>query len=525
MGSWFDKTSFAKRKKKHQDTGWSSDDYYDSVYGSSSKKEEKKTSYGTQGSLYGSYGSGNYGTGGGSRDYGYGSNYGSGYSSYGYGSSYGSGYGRKSGGFSWGSWGWDDNTDVDESELKSFVRSHDSYMTPKNTSIKIKEFVNDTEVNRTFIKEMSRFFYHKMIMNKEFVQDEFLDETRIAEDKLPYFQQKKSFYDALWDKEVPGFSPLEKAQLIFDEMLKKNDPKKKMNLAEAEDLEETLSEITFHDEIINDPIFNELMEMNDHAKRNKYRIFELISYIQHLGAEFKIEKEIEEKIVPNSHLIAKKILRDYNQIYRMDLYQRIFPNYRLNLIQKNLIINAPIEKTEHKQKIIMLLDFSGSMNYDVKQDWVVALMMDRLKYAMKEECELFFSYFVHDTKALHFHHVYNKKTALEFWSKFSTDPNGGDTRIGDMVNYIEKEIKLKRLHNLKIDLSEDKPEILIVNDGQDTVKTSKFPYKCNAITLVDSENPELKRLCLQTEGKYIYINDYEIKKYNKTSCLTEKIKK
>jgi len=59
---------------------------------------------------------------------------------------------------------------------------------------------------------------------------------------------------------------------------------------------------------------------------------------------------------------------------------------------------------------------------------------------------------------------------------------------------------------------------------QDSVHTNNFPYKTNAITLVDSENPGLKKLCLDTGGKYIYINDTEIRKYNASSITTEKVK-
>ena len=36
--------------------------------------------------------------------------------------------------------------------------------------------------------------------------------------------------------------------------------------------------------------------------------------------------------------------------------------------------------------------------------------------------------------------------------------------------------------------------------------------------------PGLKKLCLDTGGKYIYINDTEIRKYNASSITTEKVK-
>ena len=44
-----------------------------------------------------------------------------------------------------------------------------------------------------------------------------------------------------------------------------------------------------------------------------------------------------------------------------------------------------------------------------------------------------------------------------------------------------------------------------MNILQDSVKTNAFSYKTNALTLVDGENPELKKLCIANKGKYVYI--------------------
>lgn len=40
---------------------------------------------------------------------------------------------------------------------------------------------------------------------------------------------------------------------------------------------------------------------------------------------------------------------------------------------------------------------------------------------------------------------------------------------------------------------------------QDTIYSEEFPYKCNAITLME-DNPKLKKLCLKSRGKYIHVN-------------------
>jgi hypothetical protein len=85
---------------------------------------------------------------------------------------------------------------------------------------------------------------------------------------------------------------------------------------------------------------------------------------------------------------------------------------------------------------------------------------------MRGEAEVFFSYFVENTSDLDFQHIKNREDVIAFWQTFSNEPGGGMTEVGDMVEHISNEIQAKRLCNLDVDLSEEKPEILIINDGQ-----------------------------------------------------------
>jgi hypothetical protein len=79
------------------------------------------------------------------------------------------------------------------------------------------------------------------------------------------------------------------------------------------------------------------------------------------------------------------------------------------------------------------------------------------------------------------------------------------TRVGSMVVHIAKEISEKRLCNLDIDLSEEKPEILVINDGDDSIDAKDFPYKVNAICLGEN-NSQLKDLCVKSGGKKVFVN-------------------
>jgi uncharacterized protein with von Willebrand factor type A (vWA) domain len=175
-----------------------------------------------------------------------------------------------------------------------------------------------------------------------------------------------------------------------------------------------------------------------------------------------------------------------------------------------LQVNVPVESSEKKQKIIILLDYSGSMNSGNKQMWVNAILADRLRYVMQGEAEVFFSYFVDQPSKLKFHHLKNAEDVKKFWKTFSNYPSGGNTDIGRIVEYVAEEVKAgKQLHNLKnLNLSREKPEILIINDGQDAENSNKFPYKVNAISLMQFSN-QLKNLCIETGGKQVQVDEKE----------------
>jgi uncharacterized protein with von Willebrand factor type A (vWA) domain len=233
-------------------------------------------------------------------------------------------------------------------------------------------------------------------------------------------------------------------------------------------------------------------------------IMNCLSLVGKFGSEFKVEKEISEKIVANSDEYSTMIMRDYSQIHMMNLMQKVYPNFRSKFLTKDLTVNVPVDRKEQIQKIIMLIDYSGSMDEVEKQIWVNAILIDRFKYVMKGEAEVFVSYFVESTRDLNFQHIKDRDDVIRFWQTFSNHPNGGGTDIGGIVEYVANEVNCGRLHNLDVDLSEEKPEILITNDGQDSVDSEEFPYKVNAISLLEFSD-QLKDLCLATEGKQIEV--------------------
>lgn len=412
------------------------------------------------------------------------------------------GYGSYSYGGSWNYWGSYYN-DLEENDDHLIVKEPTNYTTPSTRDVELKSgYYKKSIIDQ--IKEMARVCYFKMIGDKDYLKEEYANPESLSEDNKQLLAQKKEVYDSIYENWVPGFTPLEQAIAIYKNLVQQAS-KHDGDSSEAEvDYDKNLT-LDFDRKIYNDPTINEQLELNEKSKNRKMTILDKVSIIGDLGTQFKVEKEVAERIVSNSDLVAKKMMRDYSQMAQIDLYQKLFPNFQAKLLTKDLVVTVPVERKEQKQKIIIILDFSGSMRTEFKQDWVNAIMIDRLKYVLKGEAEVFFSYFVEDPNQMHFQHIHDRESVYRFWGSFSNCPDGGMTEVGHMVERISSEISQRKLMNLDIDLSEEKPEILVINDGQDDIDTDAFPYKVNAICL-DETNPELRELCIATGGKQVDVS-------------------
>ena len=437
---------------------------------------------------------------------------------YGYGSSkahkpysytYGGGYKNKGGRNSWSRNSWSSFSFVtafedDDSDL--MVKDPVSYITPTKVEIKKKSSSIWKDEAIDTVKELARVCYYKMMDEKNYLREDLADWDNLDDDVRSTYSQKKELYDSIYDQYIPGYTPLEQAIAIFLQLQNKTAERQTGEQGDDQEVDMQQS-LGFDRELYSDPTINEQLNFNELSKERKMEIMNKISIIGDLGTQFKVEKEVDEKIVANSDQYVKKIMRDYSQFHMIDLYQKMFPNFKSKFLTKDLTVNVPVDRKEQKQKIIILLDYSGSMDYDEKQIWVNAILIDRFRYVMKGEAEVFFSYFVERTEELKFFHITNREEVIQFWQMFSNEPNGGTTEIGDMVNYVaDQVINHRRLHNLDIDLSEEKPEILIINDGQDRVHSEKFPYKVNAISLMQFSE-ELKDLCVATDGKQVRVEE------------------
>jgi len=394
-----------------------------------------------------------------------------------------------------------------------FFKKPELYFQPFDSTIS-RELKNnnlsDDYLNIT--KELSNFFYYQTIKNKDYVNPYYNE---------PDLESKKRFYENLWDKEIPGDSPLKKAVNVVYFLKKQKQEENKNNFQfemspenEKDEDGDEFIHVNVHKAIekipkdFDNPQISKLLDKrNIYDFDQKIELIEKISLVDKFGKQFSIKKSTQREYVHNSRKKYPMRINEFSDIAYSQVYQKILPGYNAKLLSKDLIIEKPVRYEEQKQKIIILVDFSGSMGETIKQNWVLAILANRLKYVMKKECEIFFSYFltVEDMSYFKWYHAYDENTALELFEKIDTNPNGGDTEIGRVINKIDEVIKNEQnFFNLNIIFKKEKPEILVINDGQDTVKTF-VEYKTNAITLYE-HNEELKQLCEKTGGKYINID-------------------
>ncbi len=404
-----------------------------------------------------------------------------------------------------------DTTEIDDNS-KLMVKEPESYLTPTAEEIKQKVAVYSRDKIDT-IKEYARVCYFKMIDDREYLSELYSKDETIPI-KLEDFAKKKQVLDEIYDTFLPGFSPLEQAIAIHWRI---TDTEANRN-AQGNPGQSSTSIAVFERDVFCNPILNNLVDKNPYAQDSRFETLNNISLVGKMGEEFKVELDVSEKEVHNAITYKKKVMSSFEQVTKVDMIQRMLPNFETRFLTKDLIINMPVNRSEKKQKLIILCDYSGSMSDRKKQNWVNGILMERMKYVIKGEAEIFFSFFVSSTYDLKFYHLKDEKSVNEFWSNFSNYPGGSTTDIGRIVQYVANEVKSGKLHNLKVDLSRELPEILIINDGQDKVHVSNFPYKVNAVSLLQFSD-QLKQLCIDSGGKQIQIcENRKIFCHNKEGC-------
>lgn len=177
---------------------------------------------------------------------------------------------------------------------------------------------------------------------------------------------------------------------------------------------------------------------------------------------------------------------------------------RKAIIENQMMIAGRTTKVMLKQDIVVLIDDSGSMSINEKYLRVKALMLTLRPGVLDGSTRLWVGLFEEE--------LYKKKcldTVEKFDKWFAKFPRGskGNTEVEDVVKEAIKEVESGKWGKHDFPVLEKPLEIIIVNDGQDTV-LGVSPVKTHAI-IIGSENEGLRRFCESSGGTYNYIPVYE----------------
>lgn len=168
----------------------------------------------------------------------------------------------------------------------------------------------------------------------------------------------------------------------------------------------------------------------------------------------------------------------------------------LKYVQRQIIVKIPITPITKKMEIIVLLDDSGSMNEPVKIKWVTGILNELFSAVEEDKAVVYFASFQYYRSP--FIKIDNAADVALFKSKFKSGSSGG-TYLDNILPALAAQITSGKIDNYQLDNLMD---ILIVNDGQDTVPHElSFPVKIHAVS-VEEFNGDLKEMCNHNGGNY-----------------------
>lgn len=157
-----------------------------------------------------------------------------------------------------------------------------------------------------------------------------------------------------------------------------------------------------------------------------------------------------------------------------------------------------MEKIPHKRSVFLLYDFSGSMSDHRKQGMLTAVMMKLVESLHEGNIEtLIVAPFIETIGKVTV--IKSKADGIKYIKELKS-PTGMDTDVYGCVISAQSMLIGNKIPGYKV--GKDRPEVLIVNDGQDRIRRGDpFKYPTHAICL-DAENSALEKLCKGSGGTY-----------------------
>lgn len=200
-------------------------------------------------------------------------------------------------------------------------------------------------------------------------------------------------------------------------------------------------------------------------------------------------------------------MQEMGQMFDANILDFALPGLQRKLAAMDLQVREKYQYEKSKQTLVMLVDDSGSMSNREKIACVNAILLNRLDAVRKGEAILYINTFEEELDTC-WRKIETKKECDILWKQrgsYFTYGRGG-TNVQRAVQEAILQIttgELKIKGGKVIEL-EDKmrPQIVVVNDGQDSVDKKYRPAITTHGFILGQENAGMKSMCSNSRGVY-----------------------
>lgn len=217
------------------------------------------------------------------------------------------------------------------------------------------------------------------------------------------------------------------------------------------------------------------------------------------------------QVIKNPDTYNRQLIQELPDVVGTSPFDAALPTFDFKFATKQLLVRK--RNLGSKHTVIMLLDVSSSMCEAEKVSWVAAVLINRLRAIVNGDASALY--------LVPFEAGIDVRSTIAYTSPEQAsdairriidvgnphDPYAGCTDVHASVKSI---IRCIEIGQIGVHVIKDKPQIIIVNDGQDSVPPLELNYKVHAIVL-GTRNHGLRKMVECSGGHYqeFYLEDDE----------------
>ena len=234
---------------------------------------------------------------------------------------------------------------------------------------------------------------------------------------------------------------------------------------------------------------------------------EILRKIGIFNANGKIAAHKKVKIEDAPYSKVKRVLQmtNYMEIGKISPIQHILPTFNYKFATKQFQVEKGVNVEEAKQCLILLIDDSGSMRSSKKVSWIKALLLNRCEEVVKGNAELYICTFEAELDR-DWIVVKTPEEAKKVWEKFTSyfRLSRGTTNLQKAIESATKIIKSGKVPTKsgEIEITSKNPQLVIINDGEDDVKSTFLPTIETHGFLLQGKHGIMQKFCTRSGGTY-----------------------